>query len=681
VQQAVSDALQEWADLAANPRFRIQEPHLGWLRAVVEAVEPAEGWNRKLRAAFAQKDEASYRRALEQLAADAEVQPWPARALTRLAQGLEDVGAKVRAVQVLRKAQQSHPADFWVNHNLAMALQGANPQEKEEEVRFKTAAVALRPGSPGAHFNLGQALHRQDRVEEAIACFRKALALEPKYFVAHVYLGYVLQENGRVEEAIACYRQALALNPNHAMTHNNLGNALRGKGKVDEGIACLRRAIELDPAYAGAHSNLGSALKDRGQLDEALACHRKALALDPTVAEFHSNLGLVLAAKGQLDQAISSYRRALELDPRYAPAHNNLGNALKEKGRPDEALACFRKAVELKPKNAGVHYNLGKALKAKGRVEEAIACFREAIKLNPRLADAHLNLGNALRNKGKVDEAIACWRKALALDPKLASVHYNLGLALRATGRTNEAIACWRKALALDPRDASTHGVLGQALLHRGRYAEGRDASARTVALLPDKHPLRPLALQQVQTCERLLKLQERLPRFLRGEEQPASAAESLDLAIMCRLKRMHVATVTFAAGAFSADPKLAADLQTGQRYNAACDAALATAGQGKDRPRGASEQWALRRRALTWLRADLAAWTRHLETGPPATRAAIEQQMRHWQKDPDLAAFRDPAELAKLPAEERAAFAQLWADVTALLKKAATPAAREKRP
>jgi hypothetical protein len=44
---------------------------------------------------------------------------------------------------------------------------------------------------------------------------------------------------------------------------------------------------------------------------------------------------------------------------------------------------------------------------------------------------------------------------------------------------------------------------------------------------------------------------------------------------------------------------------------------------------------------------------------------------LQHWQKDPDLAGIRDQAELAKLPAEERAAYVKLRADVAELLKRA----------
>jgi len=57
-----------------------------------------------------------------------------------------------------------------------------------------------------------------------------------------------------------------------------------------------------------------------------------------------------------------------------------------------------------------------------------------------------------------------------------------------------------------------------------------------------------------------------------------------------------------------------------------------------------------------------------------------VQQALRHWQKDTDLAGIRDKAALAKLPAQEQKAFTQLWADVAALLKKAETLSSKEKK-
>jgi hypothetical protein len=126
------------------------------------------------------------------------------------------------------------------------------------------------------------------------------------------------------------------------------------------------------------------------------------------------------------------------------------------------------------------------------------------------------------------------------------------------------------------------------------------------------------------------------------------------------------------AARFFDAAPKPADDLKSGDRYNAACNAALAAAGQGEDAGKlDDQERTRLREQALAWLRADLALWSRQLESGKPADRAAVQQALHHWQKDNDLAGLRDAAALAKLAPEQVAACKQLWADVAALLKKA----------
>jgi hypothetical protein len=110
------------------------------------------------------------------------------------------------------------------------------------------------------------------------------------------------------------------------------------------------------------------------------------------------------------------------------------------------------------------------------------------------------------------------------------------------------------------------------------------------------------------------------------------------------------------------------------QRYNAARAAALMAAGQSQDGPPlDDAAKARLRRQALDWLKAELVAWGQLLEPDLRQARPFIVSNLSHWQQDSDLASIRDAAALAKLPAGEQKAFAQLWADVAALLKKAST--------
>src|SRR5258707_527727 len=119
----------------------------------------------------------------------------------------------------------------------------------------------------------------------------------------------------------------------------------------------------------------------------------------------------------------------------------------------------------------------------------------------------------------------------------------------------------------------------------------------------------------------------------------------------------------------FANDVRLADDMQQQHRYNAACAGARAASGKGAEAVRlEAKEQTRLRNEGCDWLQADLAAHTRLLEKNPDAAVKIIDD-MQHWLRDADLASLRDEKELAKLPADERAALTKFWGEVKRLAK------------
>ncbi len=323
---------------------------------------------------------------------------------------------------------------------------------------------------PESHYELGNLLRMQGRLEEAIASYRRALQLRPDDFRSLNNLGLALKDQGNVEEAIACFRQVLQLRPDDAAPYNNLGIALRDQGRTDEALACYRQALQRAPHSPLPHHNMGTALQDQGRWDEAVACCRRALELKPDFAEAHNNLANAFLATGKLDEAVACYRRALELKPDYAEAHNNLGVALKQQGKREEAIAGCRRALELKPDYTEAHNNLGVILNSQGKREEAIACYRRALDLKPDYAEAHNNLGITWNDLGKLDEAVACCRRALELKPDYAEAHNNLGNALKDQGRLDEAVQChrqaiagWQRVLQTGPQAAEVHNSLGKA--------------------------------------------------------------------------------------------------------------------------------------------------------------------------------------------------------------------------
>jgi predicted ribosomally synthesized peptide with SipW-like signal peptide len=444
-------------------------------------------------------------------------------------------------------------------------------------------------------------------------------------------------------------------------------------GRDDLLIGPYEAARALRPDNAAVWINLGNALRSKGQLDEAIACYQQANALDPKLAATaQANLGIALYGKGQLDEAIARYKKAIALDPRYAAAHNGLGAALHDRGQVDEAIACYHKALALDGQLATAHYNLGNSLSRKGQLDDAITSYQRALALDPKFAMAHTNLGSALSRKGREDEAIACFKEAIALDPKLATAHYSLGLAHQRKGQADEAIARYREAIRLQPGYAEAHCNLGGLLREQGDYAAAEQSYRKGHELGSRRPGWRYPSAQWLARAKHELALSRRLPALLRGEDKPKDNAERLAFAqIASTLKRFAAATRLFAE-ALESDPKLGDDRQTAYRYDGACAASLAAAGLGKDEPPlDDAAKAKLRRQALDWLQAELAVWAKLLESGPREARPHIVLTLNHWRKDTDLAGIRDKSALAGLPAEEQKACTRLWADVTALLKKA----------
>jgi serine/threonine-protein kinase len=568
---------------------------------------------------------------LRQLVAETDPATEPVLGLLTLAGTLQIAGDQSAAVGLLREAVRAQPGQVVLYHALGQLLEGQG--RWDEAARCYAAARALRT-------ELGEALAnaevRSGRVPEGLALYERLVARAGDNPWLHHRRGHTLSEHGRFAEAEAPFREALRLKPDFPEAHNDLGYTLLGLSRWAEAEASLHEAIRLKPDFPQAYDNLGIALHRQGRFREAEAAFRQVLGLLSDSPEAHYNLGVALHAQGRDKEAEASWREALRLQPDLPEAQTNLGGLLNNQGRYEEAEAACRAALRLRPDSPQAHNNLGVALDGQRRFDEAEVAYREAIRLNPT--------------------------------NRLALV--NLGIVRAKQGRWKEAEAPWREAVHLQPDDPAPHSHLAQALMRQARFAEALE-SWRRVHALGSKIPGWPYPSGDwVRACERLVELDRRLPAVLRGEAEPASAAERLEFAQLCGQYKQHYASASrLDAEAFAADPRLANDLGAQHRYNAACYAALAAAGRGSE-PLPDKAAVMLRRQALLWLRDDLALYARLADGAEATARQTVRQRLAHWRQDSDLAAVRDKAALDILPDNEQQACRRLWGDVSTLLEK-----------
>ncbi len=339
-------------------------------------------------------------------------------------------------------------------------------------------------------------------------------------------------------------------------------------------------------------------------------------------------------------------------------------------------VGLLRRARQHYPDNFWINHNLGRAftLMKPPNWDEAVRFYTAAVVLHPRSPAVHLNLGNALSEQGNLPEAVAAYEKAIELRRDYAAAHLHLGNALYAQNNLPGAVAAYLKAIDCKHDYAQAYCNVGGALRQQGEFVGALAAFKRGDKLVVEQG-LRLLSAPEVRDCERLVELDSKLPAVLRGKVEPADADERADFARLCMYKQLHGVAARFYQQAFVDRSELADDLGSYRRYLAACAAALAAAGQGKDDPpldEAARARW--RQQAFAWLGADLALRAEQLARGKPADRARAREALEHWQQNKELAGLRDPAALAQLPVKDRETAHKLWADVAGQLYNAAAP-------
>jgi tetratricopeptide (TPR) repeat protein/serine/threonine protein kinase len=612
-------ALDHWADSrGAEGRTPDEKRLVARLLAVAREADP-DPWRNRVR------DPKPALPTLRKLAQSVEVAGQSPQILVSLSRKLP----RQEATGLLRRALLVYPRDFWLHFQLGALLEGG-----AEQAGCFQAAAAIRPSSSMAHSNWGAALADQKDYAGAVRHYRKALDLDPKSAPAHYNWGITLFSRRDYAGAIRHYQKAL----------------------------------ELDPRFALAHSSWGVALAAQNDHAGAVAHYRKALEIDPGLADAHANWGLTLAGQKDFAGAISHCRKALELAPRIAIVHYNWGHALYAQKDPAGAIPHYRKALQLAPRFAPAHYDWGNALLAQKDYAGAISHFQMALELAPNDAKAHNGWGLALTEQKDYAGAVRQFKKALDLDPRFGLAHYNWGNALKDQKDYAGAITQYQKALALNPNDAETNCNLGIALCNDGRFGEG-------VAYLGKGHQRgskRPdwayPSGQWLEQCRRLLQRERRSVAILQGKAGPSEPAESLQLARFCRRYQRYAAAARLYAAALKPMPGLPERLAEKHRYRAACAAALAAAGQGKDAGRLAEEDRAkLHRQALGWLRADLKRLAQQSATDSPAAILDAIDQWSHWLGNPELAAVREETDLVKRSLPERQEWRKFWVEVRCL--------------
>ncbi len=163
-----------------------------------------------------------------------------------------------------------------------------------------------------------------DPQEKELELYQISLEILPTFHRARNNLGVALKRRGRIDEAIEHYKMAIEVDPDFAEAHSNLGSAYYTLGRTEDAIREFRIATKSSGSNAYFHHHLGVIQYQLKQYDEAIKQFKKALSKESEIADARFYLGECYLKLGDKKKAIKEYQTTLELDPNYLSARAKL---------------------------------------------------------------------------------------------------------------------------------------------------------------------------------------------------------------------------------------------------------------------------------------------------------------------------------------------------------------------
>ena len=226
----------------------------------------------------------------------------------------------------------------------------------KNELSLFNHVISFNPQSWAAHQNVGMALLRLNRFEEAERSLRNSLEIFPLNVKAFRNLGEALKGQQRYEESLKWYGTAIKLEPEEPLNHAGIGTVFFQMERYPEAVSSIKRALELQPDFETAprlHSLIAQGLRKMGRHDEAGRHFELSVKLSPgmnpgdPVAFF--SWAEDLRGRKLHEESLRWYRFAIEVDPDFALAYAGMGDSPYQLGRYPEAVSSIRRALELEP--------------------------------------------------------------------------------------------------------------------------------------------------------------------------------------------------------------------------------------------------------------------------------------------------------------------------------------------
>ena len=390
--------------------------------------------------------------------------------LLNLGQCLENTNAHEEAIEVLEKSRAINPNSFEVCIPLANAYQHTGQHEKAKQTCFQH--MALMPWIADPYFGLASIYFESGDYNQSIKYGREGLDRDPAAASEWYNVGLALQRQHKLNEAIDALANAVKIDSSILNPHLAYVDTLRLSGKFSEATDACRTAAARFPTNSEPLVLMGMVWESQRQWTNAVNAYQQAAILDTNCVDAIIAIARVMEAENRLPEAAEAFSQALLKAPTNSTCRSSLISALFRMGDKSKASQVLNEGMAIKPNDVILMGAQAEMFAAERNVTEAVAVLAHAVQLYPHDSPSRFNLAHYYEALGQRAVAMSNWLFIATNDPSFPIVHQRLALTYARTGRLREALAEFKQYANLAPADVNAHNDLGYTYYQLGMNDE-----------------------------------------------------------------------------------------------------------------------------------------------------------------------------------------------------------------
>ena len=447
-----------------------------------------------------------------------DINPSSAVTMYELAKCHMYLGQAQKGEELLRKAMNAEPNNYWYKETLAGYYQNKGENEKAIEVIEEMVTQSPSRLEPlmalvdmyNRTQDYEKVIHTLNRLEKldgkseqiSMEKFRmylamdsteqaftemESLAKEYPYDMRYLtMLGDVYMENDREEEAYKTYRQVLATEPGYAPAMLSMATYYEKMGmdslyRVQLDSLLLNRKVESQTKV-----NIMRQLimrSERGDRDSTkiIGLFDSMLSQEQENADVAMLAAQYLLSKQMNEQVKPVLWQVLDIDPENKPARLQLLSFAISKEDLDEVIRLCAPAVEYMPEALEFYYYWGLAHYQKEQTDEAMKVFQKGVRqVGPEsdkamVSDFYSILGDIYHTKNMNAEAYAAYDSALVYKPDNIGALNNYAYYLSVEKKNlDKAEEMSYRTVKAEPTNGTYLDTYAWILFEKGKYAEAR---------------------------------------------------------------------------------------------------------------------------------------------------------------------------------------------------------------